>query len=88
MLGWIADWAAAMRLAGTGRSAEAVDAARTAADAVDGFGERYTAARLLADLVPLLAPEHGGPLAEQATERLESMGARATAAALGGGGRT
>lgn len=80
VLGWIADWAEAMRVAATGRPADAVAAAQVASEGLAGFGERYTAARLLADLVPLLGPEQAGPLAADTAERLDAMGARASAA--------
>jgi hypothetical protein len=76
----IADWAAAMRLAGAGRAEEAVTAARSATDALEEFGERYTAERLLADLVPLLPPDRRRALAAPVAERLEQMGAHASAA--------
>ena len=77
---WIAEWAESVRLAASGRSAEAVETAREAAGALAEFGERYRASRLLVDLLPFLDPELRGPLAEEAAARLEAMGAAASAA--------
>ncbi len=73
-LGWIADWAEALR---TGSPA----GAKAATDALDAYGERYTAARLMADaLVRLPDPE----LAAETAARLRAMGALASAARLSG----
>jgi class 3 adenylate cyclase len=77
---WIADWAESIRLAASGRSAEALESAREATGALAEFGERYRAARLLVDLLPFLEAELRGPLAEEAAARLEAMGAVASAA--------
>jgi DNA-binding SARP family transcriptional activator/tetratricopeptide (TPR) repeat protein len=73
-LAWIADWAGAL-------SAGALTGVVAATDALDAYGERYTAARLLADaLVRLPDPE----VAEATAARLRAMGALATAAELSG----
>jgi hypothetical protein len=82
-LGWIADWAEAVALAGRGEGNEAVVRASRAARAMERYGEPYTAARLLVDLLPFLAPHLRATLAENVGPRLEAMGAcvSATAAA-------
>jgi DNA-binding SARP family transcriptional activator/tetratricopeptide (TPR) repeat protein len=73
-LGWIADWAEALR-------AGSLAGATAATDALDAYGERYTAARLMADAL-LRIPD---PAAAEATAaRLRAMGALATAAELSG----
>jgi hypothetical protein len=78
-VGWIAEWADAVRLAAASRGNEAVGQARRAARALQRHGEPYTAARLLADLLPFL--DHGlrATLAEDAAERLGALGADASA---------
>ena len=73
-LGWIADWAEALR---AGSLAGVV----TATDGLDAYGERYTAARLLADALVRI-PD---PAAAEATAaRLRAMGALASAAEITG----
>jgi class 3 adenylate cyclase len=79
-LGWIADWGESVRLATDGRSEEARAKATTAADSLEACGERYTAARLLADLLPFLDGDPGQRLAEDAVRRFEAMGALTSAA--------
>jgi class 3 adenylate cyclase len=79
-LGWIADWGESVRLATDGRSEEARAKATTAADSLEACGERYTAARLLADLLPFLDGDPGQRLAEDAVRRLEAIGALTSAA--------
>jgi hypothetical protein len=79
---WVAEWAGAMRDARGGRHPAAADRARRATDALAAFGERYTAARLRADIVPLLDGQDGFVAATAAA--LEAAGARATAAQLTG----
>jgi len=78
-LAWIADWAGAVRLATAGRSVESIERARAATGALAEYGERYRAARLLVDLLPLLDPAFRGPLAEEVAARLEPIGALASA---------
>jgi hypothetical protein len=79
-LGWIADWAEAVGIAAAGDSPEAVARAHKAARALERYGELYTGARLVVDLLPLLDGEVRAALAEDAVERLTAMGARASAA--------
>ncbi len=79
-LAWIADWADSIQLAAAGRSAEALEKATEAAGALAAFGERYTAARLLADLLPFLDAAARESIAQETAHRLEAMGALASAA--------
>jgi hypothetical protein len=82
-LEWIADWADAVDLAEHGRTQEAVAKATTAAAALEAYGERYLAARLLVDLLPSLETGEATALAEDVIRRLEAMGARGSAAEAG-----
>ena len=77
----IADWAEGVRLAAAGRTAEALERALPACEALEAHGERYTGARLLADLLARLDDPPDALLA-RAADRLEALGARASAAAL------
>jgi class 3 adenylate cyclase len=77
-LAWIADWGEAVRLATTGRSEDARAKAASATASLESFGERYTAARLLADFLQFL--ERDAELVEDAAQRLEASGAFTTAA--------
>jgi class 3 adenylate cyclase len=79
-LEWIADWGEAVRLATSGSSAEALAKATAALASLEEFGERYTAALLLADLAHFLDGEAASGAAAEAARRLEAMGARASAA--------
>jgi DNA-binding SARP family transcriptional activator/class 3 adenylate cyclase/tetratricopeptide (TPR) repeat protein len=79
-LGWIADWAEAVALASDGDGEHAVEQATRAARELEGYGEPYTASRLLVDLLPFLEPSLGTPLAEDVARRLDAMGAHASAA--------
>jgi hypothetical protein len=79
-LAWIADWAGAMRDASAGRAGDAVAAAVAATEALEEYGERYTAARLLLDLLPALEDGARARLAERASRRLSDLGARTSAA--------
>ncbi|MDQ2935417.1 MAG: hypothetical protein M3R49_10665, partial [Chloroflexota bacterium] len=79
-LAWMADWADSIQLAAAGRSAEALEKATEAAGALAAFGERYTAARLLVDLLPFLDSAARAPIAQETAHRLEAMGALASAA--------
>ena len=73
-LGWIADWADALR-------AGSLAGVIAATDALDAYGERYTAARLMVDAL-LRLPD---PAATETTAtRLRAMGALASAAELSG----
>jgi hypothetical protein len=78
-LDWIADWGEAIELAESGRTSEATAKARAAASALEAYGERYLAARLLVDLLPFLDAGAANELAEEAVRRLEAMGARGSA---------
>jgi len=77
---WIADWAESIQLAAAGRSADALQKATEAAGALAAFGEQYTAVRLLVDLLPFLDAGAQGSIAEETADRLEAMGALASAA--------
>lgn len=77
---WIADWAEAVRLASAGHSPEAVPKAMTAAGRLERFGDRYTAARLLVDLLPFLDTDVARSIASHAAPRLLQMGASTSAA--------
>jgi hypothetical protein len=78
-LEWIADWAEAVRLAAAGDGTEAVARATRAGRALERYGEPYTAARLLVDLLPFLDGDQRATLAEDAAGRLAAMGALASA---------
>jgi hypothetical protein len=78
-LGWIAEWAAAARTAAD-RCADALARAQVATAALADYGERYTAARLLLDFVPLTDGSAAGQLADEAAKRFDAMGALASAA--------
>jgi class 3 adenylate cyclase len=78
-LDWIADWGESIELAESGRTRQAVAKARAAASALEAYGERYLAARLLADLLPFLDAGAADELAEDAIRRLEAIGARGSA---------
>jgi class 3 adenylate cyclase len=82
-LEWIADWGDAVDLAEHGRTNEAVAKATAAASALEAYGERYLAARLLVDLLPFLETGEAIAIAEEVIQRLEAMGARASAAEAG-----
>jgi hypothetical protein len=47
---------------------------------LDGLGQRYRAARLLVDLLPLLETKEAHRVAEDVVPRLEEMGADTSAA--------
>jgi class 3 adenylate cyclase len=78
-LAWISDWARAFELADRGAHNEAVRRALAASSALNGYGERYLGARLLVDLLPALDGAEAARVAEEATPRLEAMGARTSA---------
>jgi len=73
-VGWIADWAQAVR-------GGSLERALAATGALDLYGERYTAARLAADALVRM-PDAAA--AATTAARLERMGARASAAELSG----
>jgi class 3 adenylate cyclase len=78
-LDWIADWGESIELAESGRTRQAAAKARAAASALEAYGERYLAARLLADLLPFLDAGAADELVEDAIRRLEAIGARGSA---------
>lgn len=73
-LAWIADWAEALR-------AGSLAGVLAATGALDAYGERYTAARLMVDALMRL-PDPA--VAEATAARLRAMGALASAAELSG----
>ena len=76
----IADWADAVRLAAAGRSDEAAHKGLEATTALEAYGDRYAAARLLVDLLPFLARADASELAEETAAKLAAMGALKSAA--------
>ena len=78
-LEWIADWALAAQLADRGDTGRASATALAATAALESYGERYLAARLLVDLLPALDPDAAKGIAADAAQRLEAMGARRSA---------
>jgi len=76
----IAHWADAVRLAAAGRSEEAARKGVEATAALEAVGDRYSAARLLVDLLPSLARGDARDLAVETAARLEAMGALKSAA--------
>jgi class 3 adenylate cyclase len=79
-LAWMADWGHAVELAEGAQIRESIAKARVAASALEAYGERYVAARLLVDLLPFLEGAAASQLAEDAIQRLEAMGASGSAA--------
>jgi hypothetical protein len=77
-LGWIADWAEAVQIAGSD-PALALRHARRATAALADHGERYTAARLLCDFLPLIDQGNRDEIAAATATELEAMGALASA---------
>jgi hypothetical protein len=77
----IADWADAVRLAAAGRSEEAAHKGVEATAALEAYGDRYAAARLLVDLLPSLTRADARELAEKVAAKLDAMGALKSAAA-------
>jgi len=55
-------------------------AATGAVSSLDAYGERYTAARLMVDLLPLIERDVARAAAQDVGDRLEGMGALASAA--------
>jgi hypothetical protein len=75
---WIADWAEAVSFAAAG-DPDAVPRATRASHALERYGEPYTAARLMVDLLPFLDAGLRVTLAEDAVRRLKAMGAYTSA---------
>jgi hypothetical protein len=78
-LSWIADWAAAAQTA-TDDPAASLQHALAATTALTDYGETYTGARLLSDVLPLVARSAGAALAEDTAHQLSLIGALAAAA--------
>ena len=79
-LGFVADWAGAMRLAADGDHGRALELGAAATAALADRGERYIAARLMTDLLARLGDDAPRDLVAHTAQRLEAMGARASAA--------
>ena len=79
-IGWLADWAEAIGLVRSGALEQGLTLARGATSQLDAYGERYTAARLLVDVLPWLDTPAAEEVVPDAAGRLEAMGARASAA--------
>jgi hypothetical protein len=71
----IANWTDAVQLAAAGRSEEAAHKGVEATAALETYGDRYAAGRLLVDLLPFLARADARELARDAALKLEAMGA-------------
>jgi hypothetical protein len=80
----MADWAEAMRLAAAGDAPAAVALAESACVGIAARGERYTADRLMAELLVRLGDDAPAALVGATADRLEAMGARTSAAAVRG----
>jgi DNA-binding SARP family transcriptional activator/tetratricopeptide (TPR) repeat protein len=78
-LAWIADMAEAALWAREGDIEHATAHAEAAAAALDRHGERYTAARLAAELLPSVGGPQAAGLGRRTAARLSSMGALASA---------
>jgi class 3 adenylate cyclase len=76
----IADWTDAVQLGAAGRSDEAAHKGVEATAALEVYGDRYAAGRLLVDLLPSLAPADARELAAKAAAKLDAMGALKSAA--------
>jgi hypothetical protein len=79
-LGWMAEWAEAVKLARSGAAAESFTKASRATSELEANAERYTAWRLMSDLLPLLRGQLAASAAAEIADRLDAMGARASAA--------
>ena len=81
-LAWIADWAEAVQRVAAGRLADALELALPATSALEAHGERYTSARLLADLLERMGDDAPAAPAARTAERLDALGAHASAASI------
>ena len=79
MLTCIADWAEAVELARAGTPGRSLDNVTRIASELEAHADAYTGARLLTDFLPLLDGSNGRSAAAGVAERLETMGARASA---------
>jgi tetratricopeptide (TPR) repeat protein len=75
----IADWAEAVELARAGIPGRSLDNVTRIASELQAHADAYTGARLLTDFLPLLEGSNGRSAAAGVAERLETMGARASA---------
>ncbi|HEY3188413.1 MAG TPA: hypothetical protein VGJ70_13125, partial [Solirubrobacteraceae bacterium] len=78
----MADWADALRLAAAGDVPEALALAETACAGIAARGERYTADRLMAELLVRLGGDAPPALVGATAESLAAMGAHTSAAAV------
>jgi hypothetical protein len=78
-LGFVADWADAMRLAADGQCERALELGTAATGALARRGETYAAARLMTDLLAGVGGAAPPELVMQTAGRLDEMGARASA---------
>ena len=69
-----------MKLARSGAAAESFTKASRAASELEANAERYTGGRLMTDLLPLLHGQLAASAAAGIADRLDAMGARASAA--------
>jgi class 3 adenylate cyclase/tetratricopeptide (TPR) repeat protein len=79
-LGWIAEWAEAVELARSSAAAASFSRASRATGELEANAERYTAGRLMTDLLPLLQGQLPASTAAGVADRLDAMGASASAA--------
>jgi hypothetical protein len=79
-LEWIAEWGVAVLLARNGRSTEALARAGKPLSSLYAYGDRYTATRLMVELLPFLDQADAASAAREVVPRLEEMGALASAA--------
>jgi hypothetical protein len=84
VLGWLAEWAAGVRLAAHNDPTEGLKLMLEATSRLDAFGEHYTAACLLRDALAFLTPEAAGSVADDLVRRLAAMGAHYSASAVDG----
>jgi hypothetical protein len=75
----IADWAEAVELARAGTPGRSLDNVTRIVSELEAHADAYTGARLLTDFLPLLDGSNGRSAAAGIAERLETMGARASA---------
>ena len=69
-----------MQLARSGATAESLTKATRATSELEANAERYTAARLMTDLLPVLEGQPAASAAAGIADRLDAMGAHASAA--------
>jgi hypothetical protein len=79
--GWIASWALGARAVASGDQVTGLRSARRAAASLRAWGERYTAARLELELLPLLDVPAAAELAAAVIDECLAVDAHASAAA-------